>query len=384
MTTAAKAADRQAVERLLVELVEIPSVNPGLDGGPGEVALADAVAACLTALGLTPIRQPVTEGRDNILARVEGIPGSPVIAFEAHMDTVVLSGSSQACAIQRDGRIHGRGACDTKAALVAMLEALRLLKDRNHSTILFAATIDEEFGALGVKQLVREYPKIDLAVVGEPTRLQTAIAHKGVLRFRIRTEGVPAHGSRPELGVNAIYAMGQVLDVLQRDVIPELRQVTHPLVGSPSLAVTTIHGGSAENIIPALCTIGIDRRVNPGEDVAAWLGVLDRVLEGLRPQGIYVVREEPWYRIAPLDTLPDHPLPRAMQEARRRVLAVDDPPIGVTYGSDASDLAAAGVPAVVFGPGSIEQAHGNDEWVELEEVAQAAEILAEVAVLLAR
>jgi len=184
--------------------------------------------------------------------------------------------------------------------------------------------------------------------------------------------------------VNAIYGMGQILELLQWKVIPELRQVAHPLVGSPSLAVTTIHGGSAENIIPARCTIGVDRRVNPGEDVTAWLGVLDRLLDGMRSHGIDVVREDPWYRIAPLDTPPDHSLPRAMQEARRRVLAAEDPPIGVTFGSDASDFAEAGVPAIVFGPGSIELAHGNDEWVDLDEVARAAEILAETAVLLGR
>ncbi len=383
MTTAAKAADRRAVERLLVELVEIPSVNPGLDDGPGEVALADAVAAYLTGLGLTPIRQRVKDRRANVLARVEGVPGSPVIAFEAHMDTVALSGAAQARAVRRNGRIHGRGACDTKGALVAMLEALRLLEHRSHSTIVIAATVDEEFGTLGVKQLVRDYPTIDLAVVGEPTRLRTAIAHKGVLRFRIRTEGVPAHGSRPELGVNAIYGMGHVLDALQKEVIPELRQVRHPLLGSPSLAVTTIHGGSAENVIPAACTIGIDRRVNPGEDVAAWLRRVDQVLDSLRAQNITLMREEPWFQIAPLDTPPDHRLPRAMQEARHIVLAADDPPVGVTYGSDASDFVEAGVPTIVFGPGDIEQAHGNDEWVELEDVARAAEILAELAVLLA-
>ncbi len=383
MTTAAM-ADRRAVERLLVELVEIPSVNPGLDGGPGEVALGDAVAAVLTSLGLTPIRQPVTDGRFNVVARVEGVRGSPIVAFEAHMDTVAFSGDAQARAVRRNGRIHARGACDTKGALVAMLEALRLLEHRPHITILFAATIDEEFGTLGVKQFVRDNPEIDLAVVGEPTRLQTAIAHKGLLRFRIRTEGVPAHGSRPELGVNAIYGMGRVLDAVQRDVIPELRQVMHPLLGAPSLAVTTIHGGSAENVIPAACTIGLDRRVNPGEDMAAWLRRVDQVLEGLRDQQIKVVREEPWFRIAPLDTPPDHRLPRAMQEARRLVLAIDDPPVGVTYGSDASDFVQVGVPTVVFGPGDIEQAHGNDEWVEIEDVARAAEILAELAVLLAR
>ena len=383
MTTTSKGADRQSVEKLLVELVGIPSVNPSLDGGSGEAGLADAVAAQLTVIGVPPTRQAVQEGRGNVVARLEGAPGTPVVVFEAHMDTVVLSGDAQARALRRGTRIHGRGACDTKGAIVAMLEALRLLRGRQHATVLFAATIDEEYGCLGVKRLVRDDHGIDLAVVGEPTQLRTAIAHKGVLRFRIRTEGTPAHGSRPELGANAIYGMGPVLDLLQTEVIPQLRRVTHPLLGSPSLSVTTIRGGAAENIIPDRCSIGIDRRVNPGEDVEAWLSELDQALAALRVAGIEIVREEPWYRIAPLDTPPDHRLPRAMQDARREILGLDDTPIGVTYGSDASVLVEAGVPTIVFGPGSIAQAHGDDEWVEIEDVARAAEVLAELAVRLA-
>jgi acetylornithine deacetylase len=305
-----------------------------------------------------------------------------MVAFEAHMDTVVLSGEAQAKATVRGHRLHGRGACDTKGALVAMLEALRILQGRAHATILFAATIDEEFGATGVRRLVQGDHGIDLAVVGEPTQLQTAIAHKGLLRFRIRTEGRAAHGSRPELGVNAIYGMGPVLDVLQQEVIPGLGRLRHPLLGSPSLAVTTIRGGAAENIIPDTCIIGIDRRVNPGEDVQGWLGELDRALESTGRSGVEIVREDPWFQIAPLDTPADHPLTRAMQEARHAVLGLDDSPIGVTYGSDASALVEAGVPTIVFGPGSIAQAHGDDEWVEIDDVARAAEILAELAVRL--
>lgn len=383
MTTGRKGADRNSVEKLLVEFVGIPSVNPGLDGGSGEALLGDAVAAQLTAIGLQPARQAIHDGRANVVARLEGARGTPVVAFEAHMDTVVLSGDAQARAVRRGTRIHGRGACDTKGAIVAMLEALRLLRGRQHATIVFAATIDEEYGCLGVKRLVRDDHGIELAVVGEPTQLRTAIAHKGVLRFRIRTEGMPAHGSRPELGANAIYGMGPVLDLLQTDVIPELGRITHPLLGSPSLAVTTIRGGAAENIIPDRCSIGIDRRVNPGEDIEAWLSELDQALGGIRTAGIEIVREEPWYRIAPLDTAPDHPLPRAMQQARHDILGLDDDPIGVTYGSDASVLVEAGVPTIVFGPGSIEQAHGDDEWVEIEDVARAAETLTELAVRLA-
>jgi len=206
MTTTSKGADRQSVEKLLVELVGIPSVNPSLDGGSGEAGLADAVAAQLTVIGVPPTRQAVQEGRGNVVARLEGAPGTPVVVFEAHMDTVVLSGDAQARALRRGTRIHGRGACDTKGAIVAMLEALRLLRGRQHATVLFAATIDEEYGCLGVKRLVRDDHGIDLAVVGEaplPARLRRPRRTPSPIRLRRPTRPglavAPAAAARPML-----------------------------------------------------------------------------------------------------------------------------------------------------------------------------------------
>jgi acetylornithine deacetylase/succinyl-diaminopimelate desuccinylase-like protein len=342
------------------------------------------VAQHLETLGLVPIRQKVDGARSNVVAVLEGNAG-PVVAFEAHMDTVPTSGSAQARAERRDGRIHGRGACDTKGSLVAMLEALRLLgavPAKARCTVVFAATIDEEAGVTGIRHFVSENPGITLAVVGEPTGLANAIAHKGLVRFRVRTLGSPAHASRPELGVNAVYAMAPVLEALQRDVLPRLATVEHPLLGHPTMAVTSITGGVAENVVPAECTIGIDRRLNPGEDVTTALSEVDAALDGPRGLGVHVVRDEPWFILPPLNTEKDHPLVLAMAKARRRVIAADDDVIGMPYGSNASWLSAAGVPAVVFGPGSIDNAHSDDEWVEIADVVRAAQVLAELACIL--
>ncbi len=235
-------------------------------GGPGEAELGAMVAQHLATLGLVPIHQKVDAARGNVVAVLEGSAG-PVLAFEAHMDTVPTSGSAQARAVRRDGRVYGRGACDTKGSLVAMLEALRLLQAvpaDARCTVVFAATLDEEAGVTGIRHFLNDSHGISLAVVGEPTGLANAIAHKGLVRFRIRTKGSPAHASRPELGVNAVYAMAPVLEALQRDVLPRLATVEHPLLGHPTMAVTSITGGVAENVVPAECTIGIDRRLNPG------------------------------------------------------------------------------------------------------------------------
>ena len=371
------------VERLLAQAVDISSVNVHL-GGPGEAELGAMVAAQLTALGLEPLVQEVGEGRANVVAVLEG-RGAPVLAFEAHMDTVPTSGSAQAHAVRREGRIHGRGACDTKGSMVAMLEALRLLQAvpaESRCTVVFAATLEEEAGMAGVRQFAKDNPRIDMAVVGEPTGLTNAIAHKGLLRFRIHTLGSPAHASRPELGVNAVYAMAPVIEALQRDVLPRFAALEHPLMGHPTMAVTLISGGVAENVVPAECTISIDRRLNPGEDVAGALAAVDAALAGPWAPGVRVVRDEPWFSLPPLNTEPSHPLVIGMTEARRRVLGADHRVIGMPYGSDAAWLSAAGVPAVVFGPGSIDNAHTDDEWVEIDDVVRAAQVLAELACIL--
>lgn len=316
---------------------------------------------------------------------LEGKAGAPILLFEAHMDTVAASGVAQARATRRDRRIHGRGACDTKGSLVAMLEALRMLvstAEDSHCTVMLAATVDEEAGTTGIQQLIKDNPRIDLAVVGEPTGLANAVAHKGILRFRIHTLGSPAHGSRPELGVNAIDAMAPVLEALQRDLMPRLAAAEHPLVGRPTLAVTSITGGVSENVVPPECTIGIDRRLNPGESATEALSEVDAALSPLIARGINIVRDEPWFILPPLNTSPDHLLVKAMTEARRRQLGDPGGVIGMPYGSNASWLSAAGIPAVVFGPGSIDNAHTDDEWVEVGDVVRASQVLAELATIL--
>ncbi|MDQ2943197.1 MAG: M20/M25/M40 family metallo-hydrolase, partial [Candidatus Dormibacteraeota bacterium] len=188
--------------------------------------------------------------------------------------------------------------------------------------------------------------------------------------------------SRPELGVNAVYAMAPVLEAIQRVVVPGLASIEHPLVGHPTMAVTSIVGGVAENIVPPECTIGIDRRLNPGEDMAGALADIDAALSGPWAPGVRIVRDEPWFTLPPLNTDAAHPLVIAMAEARRRALGADDGVIGMPYGSDASWLSVAGVPSVVFGPGSIDHAHTDDEWVEVGEVVRASQVLAELACIL--
>ena len=387
MSQFAAALDRSAVERMLVRYVGIHSVNPAIDGGPGESLFATAVHDDLVDMGFSVIRDPITAGgRDNIVARLDGHPDGPVVMYHAHLDTVGFSGKAFAEPTVADGMVYGRGSCDTKGSVVAMVQALGLLQQvpaDQRATVVFVGGIDEEVGGTGARSLTDRFPDIEMAVIGEPTSLELTTAHKGVLRFEIATIGSPAHSSRPALGKNAINAMTAVLDALDNEYRPGLDDVTHALVGHPTINVSTIAGGSSLNVVPAECVIALDRRVVPGEDHDALLAEFDELLAGVDARGCTIERRPAFLATAPLDTPVDHPVVAALQASKAALTGDGGQPVGVTFGSDASWFSPAGVDCVVFGPGSIDQAHSDLEWVPIEEVALAGEILAQTALELA-
>lgn len=389
----AGSVSRREAERLLVRYVDIHSVNPAIDGGPGEAALASALVEDLAGIGLAPERVPVgPAGRDNIVARLEGAPGAPAVMYQAHLDTVGLSGNARAEAVVGDGMVHGRGSCDTKGSLAAIVMALRLLADvpaSDRATVVAVGGIDEEVSCQGASSLAKwlgdedRFADMRMAVIGEPTDLRVVSAHKGVVRFEIATVGSPAHSSVPHLGRNAIDAMAGVLDALADDYAARLTEITHPLVGSPTVSVSTISGGTALNVVPAECAISIDRRIVPGESPEEVLAGLDRVLDSVDTRGCVLERRAPFLVTEAVDTDAGHPLVGALGRARQAILGDFGTPAGVTFGSDASIFAPAGIDCVVFGPGSIDQAHADEEWVSVEETARAGEILAQTALNLA-
>ena len=380
-------ADRSRVQSLLELFVSIHSVNPALDGGPGEAELASALFDYFEAEGMSPRRQPVHPGgRDNILVSLEGADDGPLVMWQAHLDTVTPSGKAWPQAVVEGTRVHGRGACDTKGSLVAMVEALHMVRELDpaeRTSILLVGGIDEEVSGTGAMALCEERSDIDMAIVGEPTGLELATAHKGVLRFEIETVGSPSHSSKPHLGVNAIHHMSRVLDALENQYIPTLAEISHPLVGSPTINTSMIRGGTALNIVPAQCVISMDRRVNPGENSREILADIEELLAGLAEDGIETRLHTSFLDMGPLDTPVDHPLVKVLQTARRLILGDPGQPIGVPYGTDGAWFSPQGIPSVIFGPGSIDQAHSDEEWVEIEDTALAAEIIAETAVLLA-
>lgn len=374
--------------RLLRDLVALPSINPMGRPLTGPDIFEHRVTAYLEqifqSLGVRFQRQTIAPMRDNILAYYEPPQATATLIFEVHQDTVPTDHMTidPFAARIENGRLFGRGACDVKGGMAAMLTAFaRLVRERPAGSVrvVLACCVDEEFTFLGVQRLVQE----DLrggssgpvfAVVAEPTDLNIVHAHKGAVRWHLRTRGRSCHSSRPEQGVNAIYHMARLLGLVER-FAEELRQTrTHALLGPATLSVGRIEGGTSVNTVPDRCQVEIDRRTLPGERTGDIPGELRAYLEKHAPAEIAYELTEPWLSCPALD-------PRGSEELVQRLGAAIDQVRGthrveaVAYGTDASTLAAAGVPAVVFGPGSIGQAHTCDEWIELAEVEAASEIL---------
>ncbi|RWQ13506.1 ArgE/DapE family deacylase [Mesorhizobium sp.] len=363
---------------LLQELVKIESVNPSLSPkGSGEKKVAEFLERFCRERNLPYEIQEVTDGRSNFLTWVPGHDPDKRVLFIAHMDTVPVDKweSDPFSGEQREGRIYGRGSCDTKASLAAMLMALSTLGERQpKTTVVVAASIDEEYRKIGARAIAQSGVSYDAAVVGECTNLELVVAHMGSLRWQIEVEGVPAHTSRPHLGVNAITGMAKIilaLDEYHRTLVTR----AHPLVGSPLLTVSLIEGGLELTTVPPACRIWIDRRLIPGEQPQDALQEVENILEAFR-QGEHKIKVR-----SLLPALED-PAPNSAEASRIAAVAAavcadvagTGKYIGGTGGSDANQLSLAGIPCIVLGPGSTDQAHTNNEFVEVDQVAKAVEI----------
>ncbi|MFQ3651576.1 MAG: M20 family metallopeptidase [Gemmataceae bacterium] len=371
--------------RLLRDLVRLPSVNPmGLPvEGPLylEGRLGDYLENHFRERGYQYARQSVAPGRDNLLAIAEPEKPHGTLIFEVHQDTVPVEGMTidPFGAVIDSGRLYGRGACDVKGGMAAMLAAFgRYAQERPRGgpRLVLACTVDEEFTFLGVQRLVRERlgPDPVRAVVAEPTGLDLVQAHKGVVRWVISTTGRACHSSTPEQGINAIYRMGRLLPHLEQYAERLRQSACDPLLGPPTLSVGTIHGGASVNVVPDGCRIDIDRRLIPGEQPEDAPRQLDAYLRQHTPE-VEFTTQPPYLNcpsLAPTGSdLIAEPLGQAIEAVRGKKPRV----LAVPYGTDASSLALAGIPSVVFGPGDIAQAHTKDEWIELAQVEMAAEIL---------
>jgi len=366
------------VVRLLRELVALPSVNPAFlpegDARSGERWVADFIVSMAARSGLDVELTEVLPGRHNVFARLT----PPVdrkrsrILLAPHLDTVGGEGAALFQPKLYGGRLSGRGACDTKGSVAAMLTVLMDMARRGarpaSTEILFVGLIDEENQQAGSRHLARTGLRADLAIVGEPTRCQVVTAHKGDLWLEIETRGKAAHGSRPELGDNAVHRMAKVVDFLETTYARRLHRQSHPLLGHATVSVGSIRGGRQPNIVPDRCTISVDRRTLPGQSASQ---VKREIASLLRQEGLEArlvdLRGAP---CDPLETSVDLPSVRSLLSAARQ-----RSPRGVHYFCDAAVLAGGGIPSVVLGPGDIAQAHTEDEWIRISQLEVATAIL---------
>ncbi len=354
---------------LLQHLVRIPSVNPDNTPGTGhsgEEEVAHFLGGWLEALGAEVLLEEVLPNRPNLLARFAPLDGRPRILLGPHLDTVGVGGMTidPFSGELRDGRVWGRGASDTKGPMAAMLWALRQCRGELAKlpvAVDFVAFMGEESGQWGSKDFARRHAaEYTFAVVGEPTSMQVVHVTKGSLWATLQATGKAAHSSQPERGENAILKLTRALDSLDHHLGHALAAFTHPVLGGSTLNVGVIRGGSRPNIVPDFAQAELDMRITPAlAEAGGGLRLLREMLEDhALPVEIVNAHENP-----PMDTPANHPLVQAL-------LAVDPATqlAGAPWFSDAAHLSDGGVPSICLGPGSIDQAHTVDEFIDVSAV----------------
>jgi acetylornithine deacetylase len=366
----------QIAADLLSQLVTIDSVNPDLVvGGAGEAAIARFVAEWLTRAGLDVTLQEVAPDRPNVIAVARGRGGGRSLMLNAHLDTVGVAGMNDPFQPQiRDGKLYGRGAYDMKGSLAACMLTMAAVKDMALAgDVIFTGVVDEEYASIGTQAIAEQW-RADAAIVTEPTEMQVCVAHKGFVWLDIETIGRAAHGSRPDLGVDAIAKMGKLLVGIEALADELFAGAKHPLLGSGSIHTSLISGGQELSSYPERCTLQIERRTIPGESAALVQAQVQAIVDGAVASDasfsasvtINLMRDS-------FEISADVPIVLSLRDAASRVLGQPPDLIGKAFWMDSALLAAAGIPTVIFGPGG-GGAHAVVEWVDLQQVAECVEI----------
>lgn len=371
----------EQTDSLLQELVSISSINPDLvPGAPGEMEIARFIARWLEQAGLEVHWDEVVPNRPNVVGILRGTGGGKSLILNGHIDTVGVAGMTNPHQPYRQaGRLYGRGAYDMKGGVAACMVALAAAQQTPlRGDLIFTAVMDEEYAGLGTMAIAERY-RASAALIAEPTELQLVVAHKGFVWVDVATQGVAAHGSRPDLGVDAISHMGRFLGELERLSNQLAGRTAHPLLGHGSLHASLIQGGQELSSYPAHCRLSVERRTLPGETPESVRAELDEIVARLRQADpTFQATIQTTLARTPLETPLDSPIVQTVQNAAATRLAQPCPITGVPYWTDAATLAAAGIPTVLFGPTGA-GAHAEEEWVDLESVGACAEIYLAVA-----
>ncbi|MEW4567922.1 M20 family metallopeptidase [Tautonia sp. JC769] len=372
------------VVNILCDLVARPSVNPmgravAHEAPFFEGRVSDYLESFFRSLDVPFERRAISPGRDNLIARFEPPEARQTLLWDAHQDTVPTEGMviEPFQPTLDGGRVYGRGSCDVKGGMAAMLSAFaRLVTERpkGAARVLLACTVDEEYTHTGSSALAAQGLDVDLAIVAEPTMLEVVTAHKGAVRWKVLTQGVACHSSRPRDGVNAIYRMAHVLRAIQGYADRLQDGTPDPVLGPPTLSVGRIEGGQSVNVVPDSCSIDLDRRVIPGEDVdGVRLALREAILSELG-DSVPFTFSEPWVRMPSLGPDRASHWVEPVRDAIGTALGERPPISAVPYGTDAGPLSASGIPSLVIGPGDIAQAHTKDEWIAVDQLEKAVEV----------
>ena len=355
---------------LLSELIQTPSVNPDGDPGTcsentGEKKMAMKVGEIFESIGAEVYYDEVEPDRPNVIAKFPASDNKPQILLAPHLDTVGVGGMTiePFGGIQKDGKIYGRGASDTKGTMAAMIWALnrigkKKIKDLGIG-VTFVGFMGEETGQPGSNHFAKKYHReYDFAVVGEPTNNNIVSRHKGTLWITLECKGKPAHGSTPEKGENAISKMATLVNWLDKDfrTLLKSKEYQNELLGFPTLNIGRISGGTRTNIVADQCAIEIDFRLTPELSTTQAYKKLKELLDKNGFTDVVMITK---LTCEPLHT-PDS------NEYIQKLISLDSRPeiVGAPWFCDAAVLSSmGGIPSVAAGPGSIDQAHTHDEWI---------------------
>ena len=362
---------------LLKTLVSIDSINPDLvPGSAGEAAIAQYVADWLKREGFEVALDEPAPGRLSVIGVARGTGGGHSLLLNAHMDTVGVAGMEHPHEpVIVDNRLYGRGANDMKGGLAAIMLAAAAAKERGlRGDVIVTAVADEEYASIGTQSLVKQV-HADAAIVTEPTELNICIAHKGFVWLEVETHGVAAHGSRPDLGVDAIAKMGKVLtglEALQRSL---QTGEAHPLLGTGSLHASLINGGQELSSYPEHCLLSVERRTIPGESTQQVEAQLRQIIDEISASDAsFQASLKTTLERDPSEISREAPIVQTLNQRASAILGRQPDVVGASYWMDTALFSASGIPAVTFGPGGA-GAHAVVEWADLDQLERCIAVL---------
>ncbi len=383
-STKSRRIDPSIIIELLKELVRIPSVNPNIEQSYDEATIASFIAKWFRETKKFRVDEQTVKGsRFNVIATLEGKGRGKSLMLNGHMDTVGVSylKGNPFRPTYKAGRMYGRGSCDMKGSLAAMMSTMLALANSKTpllGDLIFTGVVDEEYESIGTAKLVKRF-RSDAAIVGEPTNMNIATAHKGYAWLEVQVIGREAHGSVPERGIDAIENMSKLLTQLD-SLRTRHRRVRHRLVGTPKIHTSTIQGGTEWSTVPGRCVLRIERRLIPGERASDAVSEIRELIRDVAKKNLTIRAEVRLIHHAdPMEVPAGSRIVKILTRSAKQI-SHGGKVVGAPYWTDAAILVnQAKIPSCLFGPGNINVAHSSNESVRVTDVINAAEIYAQTA-----